>query len=575
MKSPSKCMFGWAQPCETKGGSLPPQHAFTRCTRGACILTAIGAFVAVSEEFARAQSRAPGDASEPPAAPSGVHTAPSGPVGSAPPSVPVPYVPPSLSAPSPPTSPPTSPPSAPPLSQPSASPPARSTAPIPTDEVPSTGVVTPSVSTGTPTTEVPGQSPPPAGTHATTTPDVAPRIEASGDASVGLAVGPNPVSAAESEGGQHAATGGEPAPQTAAENGAGELQLALLLDANYAVSSSHRDARAPIHRPFVWVGADGGMSNGFGLEWFGADLTYRYHDLVVRSNLRFGDGAQRLLRDRSSGNPIVPVAEAYVSWEPSATFGLDVGQFGTSIGADSYDAFRNLNYSEGALYGVLQPWWHTGVRAHVEVGEWLALEGSVVNGVNSTFDEDDAPSAALRVRLHNERLGEFQVGAYRTFDTAKDTSGYDTVIDVVGRLRVKELQIVASGIANGVETDPIEFGDSTEASDGRAQPVGGVAWGASLGAAYRLHSVLQLAARYEYLSDEKQLRFVDAGAGVRLHTTTLTVDVTPWPDVPGLSVRWDNRVEWSNVQLFANTIEEPAKRWFGSTLAVVYYADVL
>jgi Putative beta-barrel porin-2, OmpL-like. bbp2 len=353
----------------------------------------------------------------------------------------------------------------------------------------------------------------------------------------------------------------------------GSFEYALVVDANYAVSSSHRNALAPAHRTFVWAGADGGVSNGFGLEWFGGDLAYRYKTLSVHTNLRFGDGARRFLSERTTGTNLVPLAEAYLSWAPLKQLTLDIGQFRSSIGSESYDSFRNLNYSQGALFGLLQPWWHTGLRVRADLGETLSLEGLVANGANTTFDEDDAPSGGLRVSVRPIETFSLVLGGYRTFDTGKDTSGYDTVGDLVARLQLGALQLMATAMVNRVSEDPVPFSNSTTEGDLRAQPRGGVLWGAGGAAVYRVHAAVQIAARYEYVSDREGLQLGGGLDAARLQTGTLTLDVTPFKDISGFSIRWDNRVEWSDRALFVNTVEEPSRRWFGSTLAFVFHTD--
>jgi hypothetical protein len=98
-------------------------------------------------------------------------------------------------------------------------------------------------------------------------------------------------------------------------------------------------------------------------------------------------------------------------------------------------------------------------------------------------------------------------------------------------------------------------------------------WGAGGAAVYRVHAAVQIAARYEYVSDREGLQLGGGLDAARLQTGTLTLDVTPFKDISGFSIRWDNRVEWSDRALFVNTVEEPSRRWFGSTLAFVFHTD--
>lgn len=559
--------LGRAQHSAGLGGSLPPPNVEFRSRTFIAGLLGLAVF-GVGAAWAQPSA--------------GVNGVPSGPV----PTVPTPTAPPSASVvPSAPMAPGS--PAAPPATVPPSQAPG-SAAPVPTPTVtPAPVTVPPPPPAGLPNPQVDVNAGPAAaagGPASLSVQGVSPAVEqttrvpgaAVPDAMPEAPTAASPIAQSPVVPLPRASTESGPAPTPLGESETSELgafEYAVVVDANYSVSSSHRDAVAPAHRSFVWTGADGGISNGFALEWFGADLAYRYESVSAHTSLRFGDGAKWFLRDRASGAGLVPLAEAYLSWSPLQQLAVDLGQFRTSIGAESYDSFRNLNYSQGAMFGLLQPWWHTGVRVRATLGSAVSVEGMVVNGANTTFDEDDAPSGGLRVTVRPSSTASIQLGGYRTFDTAKDTSGYDTVADAVLRLQVGPLQVLATGMLNQVAEDPLPFSTSTSSEDDRAQPRGGVSWGAGGALAYRLHDLVQLAGRYEYVSDPKGLKVGADGARARLQTATLTVDLNPFEAVSGLAVRWDNRVEWSNRDLFVNTTEDPSRRWFGSTLGVVFHTD--
>lgn len=556
---------GWAQRGQTVDGSLPPQRRSSAVDTRRVVGALVSSFVLASGA-AQAQTAAPPSA--PPAVP-----APGANVTSRPSAATSPTTPPLPAAPNVPAQ-------TPPLSDvagqptPTAEAPAASaTASAPPAAVP------PPPSAALPTSAPSDSSTAPVGTPHSSSASAPPSLP-------GLEVSQQPPSVVPPAvqvpppATPHSLLGSSAGDEQAAEETAGSepsawdgFEYALLVDANYAISSSHRDALAPAHRAFVWAGADGGISNGFALEWFGADVAYRRDSLAVHASLRMGDGAKWLLRGRADSASPAPLAEAYLSWSPSKATAVELGQFRTNIGAESFDSFRNLNYSQGALYGLLQPWWHTGVRAKADFGSVFGVRAMLVNGANSTFDEDDAPAAALRFVVTPSQAFSFTAGAYRTFDTAKDTSGFDTVVDAVANLELGSLSVIVAGIVNQVAEDPRVAATSTEAVDTRAQPNGGALWGGAATVAYRILPSFRVAGRYEYLRDKQQLRMGALGGATNLHTGTLSLDYTPFESVSGFTLRWDNRVEGSNRLMFVNTTEEPSRRWFGSTLGFVYYTD--
>ena len=44
------------------------------------------------------------------------------------------------------------------------------------------------------------------------------------------------------------------------------------------------------------------------------------------------------------------------------------------------ESWQNMNYTRGALYFAMQPFWHTGLRGSYQVSDSLGLTALVVNG---------------------------------------------------------------------------------------------------------------------------------------------------------------------------------------------------
>ncbi|MCA9612310.1 MAG: outer membrane beta-barrel protein, partial [Myxococcales bacterium] len=156
------------------------------------------------------------------------------------------------------------------------------------------------------------------------------------------------------------------------------MSLNVFGDAYYMVDWNRPDSRtAPQdvgHRAFD-------SQAGFGLAFGGLDFRYAGDQFGATVDLRFGDGAARLL---GNANPVFSVLkQAYVSWTPSEMLSFDLGQFDTIYGAEVADSWRNLNYTRGALYYLMQPFYHTGLRAKLTLNDRIGLTAMLVNGTNN------------------------------------------------------------------------------------------------------------------------------------------------------------------------------------------------
>ena len=84
------------------------------------------------------------------------------------------------------------------------------------------------------------------------------------------------------------------------------------------------------------------------------------------------------------------VEQAYVSFKPAKAKGaeLDFGKFVTSAGAEVIESYTNWNYSRSLLFAWAIPYYHFGLRGTVPVGKHWVVGGQLVNGWNSTVDNN-------------------------------------------------------------------------------------------------------------------------------------------------------------------------------------------
>jgi hypothetical protein len=225
----------------------------------------------------------------------------------------------------------------------------------------------------------------------------------------------------------------------------------------------------------------------------------------------------------------------------------------------------------------MQPFWHTGLRATVSPNDQVAVTGMIVNGVNNISDENDTPSLALQLSITPNDAFSLAAGWLTTLKPSTDDSAFDNFVDLVAALTVKKFSLV-------LNADLAVNSDVTRTGPGYVQTVQDpLFWGVSLAAGFQATDMFGLAIRGEYLSDaDNQLYQVErTNFGVTFPSTeqtnvvtiTGTLDFKPVRGSNNLIIRWDNRIETSNRDIFYNRSSEESDFWFGSVLGVVVATD--
>ena len=325
-----------------------------------------------------------------------------------------------------------------------------------------------------------------------------------------------------------------------AEEAGGTPSLSIFGDA-YAGVQTTESGEGPGGNIYALTDGENAQ-NGFGINWLGLDAAYDGGAWGVTGSLRFGD-AVAIYGTGSLG----PVTQAYVTWRPSDKLTLDLGTFGTIYGAEVAENWANLNYTRGALYFNLQPFWHTGLRAEYADGDWVA-RALVVNDANTSLLGTSALNLGLQGGYDN---GAFGIVAGVLQSTKPELAGFvDTFVDVVVTANAGDLSIIGNFDFNA-GTDTAAF-------------VGG-----SLAAGYSFSPTFGAAVRGEFISVEAG---EDEDDNTRF-TATLTLDFKPTGS-DNFMIRWDNRVESANTDAFGAG-DDATSTWFGSTLGFVAYADLL
>jgi hypothetical protein len=362
------------------------------------------------------------------------------------------------------------------------------------------------------------------------------------------------------------------------------LKISAFVDAFYSFQTAAQGTPSPAHRAYDsnnWVSDDdtnaGFAQNGFGLSFAGIDATYDGGKLGATISLRAGPSVPIFYAGDTGPLGIDNITQAYVTWTPVPQFSLDFGQFSTIFGAEVAESWKNLNYTRGGLYYAMQPFWHTGLRATVSPNDKVSITGMIVNGVNTIHDDNESPSLALQLSITPNDLFSLAAGWYTTLEPSSDGSLFDNFFDLVAALTVERFSLV-------LNADLCVNGDRINEGPGYVQSLDDpMFWGVSLAAGYQATDLFGIALRGELLSDSDNQIFkaTRENFGVTFPTTeqtnvvtvTGTLDFKPVDGSNNLVIRWDNRIETSNEELFFNRSENSTNVWFGSILGLVVTTD--
>jgi Putative beta-barrel porin-2, OmpL-like. bbp2 len=180
----------------------------------------------------------------------------------------------------------------------------------------------------------------------------------------------------------------------------------------------------------------------------------------------------------------------------------------------------------------------------------------VTNPVNAIVLDGGSVNAGLQVGYTSETFGVF-LGGLAALDESINTGPFDRFFDLVATASLGDLSLVANA----------DVGINTR--DGAGAEVSNVFWGGMLGARYALAEQFGVAARGEYVSDEDGIFY---GGKTGIVTGTLTLDYKPNPNVV---LRWDNRIETADADIFFNGAGAATGSWFESVVGAVVHTEGL
>lgn len=342
------------------------------------------------------------------------------------------------------------------------------------------------------------------------------------------------------------------------------FQLGFFADAYGAYQSAEQGSPSPPHRAFAANSPAYTAENGFSLSFVGLDATYDQAEFAATASLRFGPSVP-LFHGNNPALGIDNLVQGFVTWRAAEGLTLDLGQFGTLFGAEVAESWKNLNYSRGGLYYLMQPFWHTGLRARYDFSDAFNARLLLVNGVNNITENDEKPSVALQIEAKPGGQS-ILLGCLYAGDGKTDPSGFDLFCDAVVTVTTGKLTAIANFDFNMNQDTTLADGTAGDASF----------FGGSLALGYSLTEQFGIAARYEYLSDSDNTLYKVPGAdSVAVNTITGTLDFKPVAGNANLVLRWDNRFESAGEDIFVDGDGKPKGSWFSSIIGVVVHGDVI
>lgn len=356
-------------------------------------------------------------------------------------------------------------------------------------------------------------------------------------------------------------------------------------------------------------------SNGFALSWVGVNASYPAAPVGATISLRFGPtahqiGAGCLADDKAhcdSGEGLENVKQAFASWKPGGSdsfLTLDLGKFDTPYGAEVAESHLNMNYTRSMLYAS-QPVVHTGLRASFAIADSFDFKVLAVNGWNNTIDNNVGKTFGAQLNFHlrdsedADLLGVsvgylggpehddtlvVKCGAGSSFSksssscianstatqpsqgvldrASSNTEGWRHLVDlVVTSNPIERLRLVLNA----------DFGvDNYRSAADSGQFESSSYYGVLLGARVAVVEQFGVAARGEFFHDSRGFINPYANNPQDLWGGTLTLDYLP---ADFLTIRLDNRFDWSSREIFTKSIRDQTGSQFTTTLGVVAHTD--
>jgi hypothetical protein len=235
--------------------------------------------------------------------------------------------------------------------------------------------------------------------------------------------------------------------------------------------------------------------------------------------------------------------EAYLVYRrPRSRIGFKAGKSATYQGIETIESGANPTVTRGLLFGLAEPYTHTGIVATCQLGAAVDLHAGLVNGWDLFVDNNSRPTAVVKLGYSGGDRLALTVSGYLGPEQADNT----------GDIR---LSLDATGVTKSVKDLDLWFQANWGRED-RAAPDGAdAAWfGFGLQPLYHFGDSFSLGGRYEYFHDAD-------GARTGVAQTLQNLSIAPTCRLTeGLAARAEFRVDQSDRKVFRDSDSAPTDR---------------
>jgi hypothetical protein len=240
----------------------------------------------------------------------------------------------------------------------------------------------------------------------------------------------------------------------------------------------------------------------------------------------------------------IALHEAYVALRAPVGNGLDfkLGQWATPIGYESFDGYKNPNYSRSYAFA-LEPATHTGLLAEYVLSDMLAFKAGVANSISTPID---ARSSGESVKTY---LGMVTVTAPEAWGFLKGSTISLGYVNGPGHGSTKRGEDIYAGITLATPVAGLSLGAAYDHFEDTADVFGAGTshgWAGAIYASFAASEKLKLNARGEYVNGDPGLIVPSGTTDNEILALTLTADYALWQNVITRGeVRWDTDLNGS------------------------------
>ncbi|MEK6554645.1 MAG: outer membrane beta-barrel protein, partial [Bdellovibrionota bacterium] len=209
------------------------------------------------------------------------------------------------------------------------------------------------------------------------------------------------------------------------------------------------------------------------------------------------------------------LTQGYLSFALPALKGMtfDIGRFYSHMGAESFKAVNNWNFSHSLTYKYAVPHWNEGLRAHIINKKNMALSAYVLNGWDTEEDLNDSKTLGLKLRFTPSDKFDIAYNFIGGPEQGTNESNQRMVHNVNALFAINSKLAALGQFTWGKEEKAILVDSTQKSAD----------WfGVSAAAKYAISNDSFVSGRIEHYNAEEGVRILTVGSPMDLKVTSLT-----------------------------------------------------